>query len=79
MRRMRKSMVTFSLAFVVAWIGVAKAHHSFAIFDVDNKIQRTGILTKFEFRQPHVTMELEVHRDDGSVEVWVIESGAPRR
>ena len=57
----------------------SQAHHSFAIFDVDNKIQRSGILTKFEFRNPHVTMELAVQRDDGSMETWVVESGATRR
>jgi hypothetical protein len=57
----------------------SQAHHSFAIFDIDNKIQRSGILTKFEFRNPHVTMELSVQRDDGSMETWVVESGATRR
>jgi hypothetical protein len=57
----------------------SQAHHSFAIFDIDNKIQRSGILTKFEFRNPHVTMELSVQRDDGSKETWVVESGATRR
>ena len=29
------------------------AHHSFAIYDIDNKIQRSGILTEFAFSQPH--------------------------
>jgi hypothetical protein len=70
--------VTVLVALVCAPLGV-QAHHSFAIFDVDNKIQRSGTLTKFEFRQPHVMMELEVERDDGSIETWVVESGAPRR
>ena len=52
---------------------------NFAAFDIDNKIQRTGLLTKFEFHNPHVMLELEVQRDDGSMETWMIESGAPRR
>jgi hypothetical protein len=66
------------VALVCAPLG-AQAHHSFAVFDIDNKIQRSGILTKFEFRNPHVMMELAVQRDDGSMETWVVESGAPRR
>ena len=56
-----------------------QAHHSFAIYDIDNKIQRTGVLTKFEFSQPHIQLVLEVGREDGSTEIWEIESMAPRR
>jgi len=66
------------VALVCAPLG-AQAHHSFAVFDIDNKIQRSGTLTKFEFRNPHVMMELVVERDDGSMETWAVESGAPRR
>ena len=56
-----------------------QAHHSFAIYDIDNKIQRTGVLTKFEFSQPHIQLVLEVEREDDSTETWEIESMAPRR
>jgi hypothetical protein len=55
------------------------AHHSFAIYDIDNKISRTGILNRFEFKQPHIQLELEVDREDGSKEIWQIESMAPQR
>lgn len=55
------------------------AHHSFVIYDIDNKIQRTGILTKFTFSNPHIELVLEVERDDGSKEIWRIESMNPGR
>ena len=57
----------------------SQAHHSFAIYDIDNKIQRTGVLTKFEFAQPHIQLVLEAELADGSKETWEIESMAPRR
>lgn len=55
------------------------AHHSFAIYDIENKITRTGVLTKFEFSNPHVKLELVVTNEDGSTETWEIESMNPRR
>lgn len=55
------------------------AHHSFAIYDIDNKISRTGTLTKLEFVTPHITLELEAELEDGSTENWEIESMAPAR
>lgn len=60
-------------------LGVSHAHHSFAIYDIDNKISRTGVLTLFEFSQPHIQLVLDATLEDGSKETWEIESMAPRR
>lgn len=68
------------VAFALTWLaGVAAAHHSFAVYDIDNKIKRTGILTKFQFKNPHIELVLEATLDDGSTETWQIESMNPRR
>jgi hypothetical protein len=64
---------------ILALAGGAQAHHSFAIYDIDNKIERHGVVTKFEFAQPHILMVLEAERSDGTTETWAIESMAPRR
>jgi len=56
-----------------------QTHHSFAIYDIDNKIERTGVLTSFVFANPHIRLDLEVVRDDGSPETSKIESMNPRR
>jgi hypothetical protein len=55
------------------------AHHSFAIYDIDNKIQRTGVLTEFTFSNPHIQLVLEVEDEDGVTETWIIESMNPGR
>ena len=66
-------------ALATGFLGVSHAHHSFAIYDIDNKISRTGVLTLFEFSQPHIQLVLEATLDNGLKETWEIESMAPRR
>lgn len=58
---------------------MANAHHSFAAFDIESKIERTGVITRYDFIQPHIMMEIEVTLDDGTKESWEIESLVPRR
>ena len=74
-----KLLSTLTTALLVLISYSAQAHHSFAIYDIDNKISRTGVLTKFEFANPHILMTLEVTNDDGSKATWHIESMNPRR
>ena len=57
----------------------SQAHHSFAIYDIDNKIQRTGVLTEFMLSNPHIQLVLEVEGEDGVKEAWLIESMNPGR
>ena len=78
MKAMNRSITTFAVL-SIAFVCESQAHHSFAIYDIDNKIQRTGLLTKFEFAQPHIQLVLEAELEDGSKETWEIESMAPRR
>lgn len=56
----------------------ANAHHSYAIYDIDNKIERVGILKEFNWIQPHVTMVVESTCNDGTVESWEIVTKAIR-
>jgi len=64
----------------VAVCGQAAAHHSYAIYDIDNKIARTGVLTRFDFSYPHIELELMVENASGdTVEIWTIESTSPQR
>ena len=73
-----RTLIVFG-AFSFSFAYQLQAHHSFAIYDIDNKIQRTGVLTRFVFSQPHIQLVLEVERENGSTETWEIESMAPRR
>ena len=68
-----------ALFVLVSFSFSSQAHHSFAIYDIDNKISRTGVLTKLAFSNPHIELELDVTNEDGSTEPWTIESMNPRR
>ena len=71
--------LTALLALLLLFCRASYAHHSFATYDIDNKISRTGVLTRFEFTQPHIQLELEAVLEDGTKELWQIESMAPQR
>jgi hypothetical protein len=57
----------------------ANAHHSFSAFDITKKIEKTGVLTRYSFIQPHILMAIDVSLDDGTIEHWEIESLVPRK
>src|SRR5205085_8344898 len=65
---------------VLAVLAVASrplaAHHSFAMFDSVNKTTITGTVTRFEWTNPHVFIEVDVP-GGGEVKHWSVELGSP--
>jgi len=56
----------------------ASAHHAFAAeFDAKKPIKLRGTVTKMEWINPHAWVHIDVKKDDGSVEEWMIEAGTP--
>ncbi len=56
----------------------AVAHHAFgAEFDRDAPIQLTGPIVRLEWVNPHSWIHIEITKDDGSKEVWMVEGGTP--
>ena len=56
----------------------ASAHHAFgAEFDADRPILLKGKIVKVEWVNPHTWIHVEITKDDGSKEVWMIEGGSP--
>ncbi len=53
------------------------AHHSFAMFDSVNKTTITGTVTRFEWTNPHVFIEVDVPGQNGEVKHWSVELGSP--
>ena len=74
-----RSAVLVRLAAVVAVLSLlavpAAAHHSFAMFDTGNQVTLSGVVTGFEWTNPHSYIELDVS-DGGEVKHWTIELGS---
>jgi hypothetical protein len=52
------------------------AHHSFAMFDTAKPVTLTGLVTSFEWTNPHVYIEVDVPDGQGGQRHWSIELGS---
>ena len=56
----------------------ASAHHSFAAeFDASKQVTLTGSVTRVEWQNPHIWVYLDVKDQQGRVQPWQCEGGAP--
>jgi hypothetical protein len=68
--------VLLTALLVITAAAGAAAHHSFAMFDTANPITLTGVVTDFQWTNPHAYIELDV-AEAGKVRHWSIELGSP--
>jgi hypothetical protein len=55
----------------------AGAHHNMsALFDFNNRVTMTGTLTKFDWRNPHIQLIVDVNAN-GQTETWSLEGPPP--
>ena len=76
--RQMKSAVTLAVCaatFVAA--GVARAHHSFAMFDQEHPVEIAGTVVEFRYTSPHSFIVVEVAKPDGTSTVWNLEGPSP--
>jgi Family of unknown function (DUF6152) len=62
---------------LIAMVGAAMAHHSFAMFDNENQIELEGIVQEFKYTSPHTFIVLQVKGQDDSSTVWNLEGVTP--
>ena len=55
----------------------AAAHHSAAMFDHEKVKELTGTIKEFQWKNPHVWIQIEIMNAAGAKEEWSIEGGGP--
>jgi hypothetical protein len=69
------AVVAFALGFAVR---PAAAHHAFGSeFDANAPVLLKGKIVKIEWVNPHTWIHVEITKDDGAKEVWMVEGGSP--
>jgi len=76
---MNKTMSTALAATALILAPVAAlAHHAFgAEFDPNRPLVLKGPVTKVEWVNPHTWIHMEVTKEDGTTEQWMVEGGTP--
>jgi len=65
------------LLFVILLVPGMSAHHSTADYDLKHPAMAAGVVTRFQWANPHSYIYLDVTAEDGNVEHWIIEIDAP--
>lgn len=76
---MTLKLATFSAVAIglVMLSGPVFAHHGFSAYDATKTVTVMGIVTDFEFVNPHVQLYFDVKDDNGDVQHWGGELATP--
>jgi hypothetical protein len=75
MVRMRAALCGAIVLALLAGVAPVHGHHSFAMFDTSSQVTLTGVVTSFEWTNPHAYIELDVPNGSGTKH-WTIELGS---
>ena len=65
------------LVFLVFLVSPLYGHHSTADYDLKHPAVASGVVTRFDWSNPHAHIYLDATGADGTVEHWVIEVASP--
>ena len=68
--------LTVIIALLVAF-APALAHHGEANYDTEKVTSARGVVTDFQFVNPHVQISVDVKNDKGEIEKWIGEARSP--
>lgn len=57
--------------------GPLLAHHGEANYDTEKVTSAKGVVTDFQFINPHVQISIDVKNDKGEIEKWIGEARSP--
>ena len=74
---MKERLIGLLVAALAAAALPATAHHSFAIYDIDQNIHFDGVVATLKMSNPHIALTLTVTKDDGTQGTINFIEGAP--
>jgi hypothetical protein len=75
---MKRTIAVAIVALVFIMAGQsAIAHHSAAMFDPQKVKELTGTIKEFQWKNPHVWIQIYVQNSAGAKEEWSVEGGGP--
>lgn len=77
MRYRRYRVVSLTALLCLGPVATGGAHHSAAMFDTDREVVIEGVVSRYDWRNPHVYMVVETIGAGGAVIAQQIEAGAP--
>ncbi len=57
--------------------GPAAAHHSYAMFDKEKNLALTGVISAFQWTNPHSSIEIQAPNGKGGFDKWGVECTSP--
>ena len=75
--KMKRWAVFIGTASLFLLSAVAFAHHGRSNYDVSATVTIKGVVTEFDWVNPHAVIFLDVTTDDGKVEKWTAETNSP--
>src|SRR5437870_2189627 len=70
--------LSLGLALMLLVSGSVWAHHNMsALFDVNDRVTLNGSLTKFDWRNPHIGLTVDVKGAQDQAQTWSIEGPPP--
>ena len=55
------------------------AHHGTSNYDREHPVTLTGVVTEYQFINPHVLVHFEVKNSNGTTDTWLAEAAPPQR
>jgi hypothetical protein len=76
-KNVRQTVIMARLFAALLIVPALLAHHSTAEYDLKRPATVAGVVTRFEWSNPHARIFLDVAGDLGAVEHWIIEIDSP--
>jgi hypothetical protein len=74
----RRLLTALATTAMLAFSAPAWVHHSGAMFDSTREQTIKGVVTEFNWTNPHSSFKVDVAGADGKIETWAIEMNSPQ-